>query len=263
MKKIESIVLIGTGNLASSLLPSFVKSDINVLQLIGRNSKTTKELANLNDVPFNTEIELINKNADAYILCVQDNQIEKLAQQLGDILTDNQWIVHCSGVMHSTIIKHRLAGSFYPFNTFIKGIQTDISQTPILIDSSTKAFRKVLIELGSSISKKTIYIPDEKRAQLHLAAVLSHNFSNYLISRAENLLEKNEMDRALLQPLLEQMIRALQVQSAARNQTGPAIRGDVITIEKHLSMLSTSDLLNTYLDLSNKINPSVLDEMEN
>ncbi len=263
IKHIQSIVIIGSGNLAYSLLPAFSESTIELKQLVGRNKKTTKALAQASSIPYTTDWKNINIQADAYLLCVQDDQINQVSKKLSQKIQSDQWILHCSGIKALGSIAHATAGSFYPFNTFAKGIKTDLQATPILVNAPTKPERNTLIALGNKISNSVLYMQAPARAQLHLAAVVAHNFSNYLIGRAESILAAHKIDRTLLQPLLNQMIIALKERPALENQSGPAKRGDIDTIERHMSMLSNSDLLSTYLDISRKINPKIISELDN
>jgi uncharacterized protein DUF2520 len=57
-----------------------------------------------------------------------------------------------------------------------------------------------------------------------------------------------------LLPLIEEVVNRLRVFNPAEMQTGPAIRGDVSTIQKHLSLLKDfPQLKNVYEMMSESI----------
>ena len=93
------------------------------------------------------------------------------------------------------------------------------------------------------------YANDEERSKLHLAAVISNNFSNYLFAMAEDYCEKEGVDFKMIVPLLEETVKRLVTASAAATQTGPAIRRDEKTIGKHLEMLANDPVLKRFYEM--------------
>ena len=71
------------------------------------------------------------------------------------------------------------------------------------------------------------------RLKYHLAATLVNNFTNYLFTVAENFCKKKNISFAILQPLMEETVMRMRNISPAATQTGPAIRNDRLTLEKH------------------------------
>ena len=58
-----------------------------------------------------------------------------------------------------------------------------------------------------------------------------------MIAIAQKLAHENNLDAALLQPLLEKTFLRLKHHLAEDMQTGPAVRNDNTIIEKHLKLL--------------------------
>jgi hypothetical protein len=62
-----------------------------------------------------------------------------------------------------------------------------------------------------------------------------------MMALAHTLLTKHHTDPLLLAPLIRETTRkALQSEDPGTVQTGPAIRGDEVTIKKHLEILQES-----------------------
>lgn len=58
-----------------------------------------------------------------------------------------------------------------------------------------------------------------------------------MVHVAQQLLEDSQLSRRLLDPILEETFHKLSELSAAEAQTGPAARGDVESMNKHLELL--------------------------
>jgi len=99
-----------------------------------------------------------------------------------------------------------------------------------------------LKELLLPISEKIAFISDHQRFVLHLAAVFSNNFTNYLFSISANILEQGDLDFDLLRPLIEETVAKIKENDPRVMQTGPARRKDVKTLEKHLEYLEGNKL---------------------
>ncbi len=80
------------------------------------------------------------------------------------------------------------------------------------------------------------------------------NFSNHLVSIADDILHENGMDYTVLLPLLNETVGKLQSLSPAKAQTGPAVRHDHTVMEAHEKMLERQpDKLAIYRLLSDSI----------
>jgi predicted short-subunit dehydrogenase-like oxidoreductase (DUF2520 family) len=92
--------------------------------------------------------------------------------------------------------------------------------------------------LAQKLSNKIYDVSDEQRLQLHLAAVYVNNFTNYLQHIGASLLAEHGLSAEILHPLLLETVAKLKDLSAREAQTGPAIRGDQPTINRHLAQLA-------------------------
>ena len=76
------------------------------------------------------------------------------------------------------------------------------------------------------------------RTKIHLAAVFACNFTNCLYAIADDILKKNNIPFSILLPLIGETTRKLSTLEPWDAQTGPAARGDMAVIQKHLDMLN-------------------------
>jgi hypothetical protein len=97
-------------------------------------------------------------------------------------------------------------------------------------------------------------VDEESRLKIHLAAVVVNNFTNHLYALAEDYCESEEIAFDLLKPLIKETAIRIAHLSPSKVQTGPAVRNDAKTIDKHLNLLNNyPELKALYLKLSNSI----------
>lgn len=66
---------------------------------------------------------------------------------------------------------------------------------------------------------------------------------------SEELLEKADINRSILHPLILETANKVLMQKASESQTGPASRGDVETIKSHRELLDEGSNLREIYDL--------------
>jgi predicted short-subunit dehydrogenase-like oxidoreductase (DUF2520 family) len=119
-----------------------------------------------------------------------------------------------------------------------EGGLVDWKETPILIETQLKKDEPLLESLASSISKRVMFMTTKQRGVLHLSAVIGQNFSNHLVALSKNICEQYDVPFELLMPLLSQSFeKILDTKDPKALQTGPALRKDVKTIDRHLELL--------------------------
>jgi predicted short-subunit dehydrogenase-like oxidoreductase (DUF2520 family) len=100
-----------------------------------------------------------------------------------------------------------------------------------------------------------LYIPPGEKARYHAAAVFASNFPTVLMCLAEELLREvgiaREVAGPALHPLFASAVENLRGGAGASALTGPIVRGDVDTVQRHLLALRAHpDTLDAYRALS-------------
>lgn len=235
--EIKNIVLLGSGNLAWHLGHQFKNSGLNVLQIYSRNSLTGESLAGELGVAFTNSHNDILKNADLHVIAVSDDSIANVLEQM---IFSNQFVVHTAGSVSLDVFSEHVlnCGVLYPLQTFTKSKPVNFKRIPFLIEANDEDNLAKLHHLAHKMSSCIYHVNSEKRLKVHLAAVIASNFSNFFFKQAENILQQQDLSFDILEPLLRETLdKALEL-SPALAQTGPAVRGNKLVIEKHLTLLN-------------------------
>ncbi|NII81664.1 MULTISPECIES: Rossmann-like and DUF2520 domain-containing protein [unclassified Pedobacter] len=247
------IVLLGSGNVATHLAKALKAKGEDLVQVYSPNLSHAESLAvaigaeGLNDL---TEIE---QNADLYIISIKDDAIESVAKSLKNV---TGLVVHTSGTTDINILSSQVkkAGVFYPLQTFSKGKELSFENIPLCIEANDESQLVILSNLAAKISRQVYELGGEKRKVLHLAAVFACNFPNHLYALANKILSQNGLDFEIIRPLIAETADKVMSNLPENVQTGPAVRADENTLNKHLSMLTDMpELQNIYQTLSDSI----------
>ena len=255
---------IGAGNLAWHLAMAFENAGNIICEVYSRDVKNARQLLSmLYDARLNPDLNFAESESDLFVLAIPDDAIEQVVAQL--VLPENAILVHTSGSKSLAVLQQLIdvysdvpvrTGVFYPLQTFSKGANAlSFEEVPLCIEASDKATESQLVALGQELSKIVYLVNSQERKVLHIAAVFACNFTNYLLGIAKDLTEGENLDFDLLKPLIEETVqKALDARHPALVQTGPARRGDLITLSLHLDYLSNKpELLQLYRILSDGI----------
>ncbi len=247
------IVFIGSGNVAAVLGRKFKAAGHNILQIYSRNASEASKLAYEWDTESTNYKSLINRDAEIYIIAVPDDAIDDVAH---DLQLPRRIVAHTAASVPKEVLKNVSAhyGVFYPLQSLRKEIVT-LPEVPVFFDGSDDKTKKKLEALAHSIADdKVMQASDDARLKLHVAAVIVSNFTNHLYALAEDYCRKEGLDFKQLLPLIEETALRIKEISPKAAQTGPALRHDKETMEKHLHLLKDHpQLKNIYLLLTESI----------
>lgn len=235
--EIHTLSLVGYGNVATHLGRQLKTSGISITHLLGKSTKDAHALAEELNALLVFKADALPRHQLA-LLCVPDDQINALSGQI-DPETP---IAYTSGAveMESLPTRDKL-GVFYPLQSFSKKRSIDLHTVPFFIESNHALFEEQLLMLAKKISSNVHLANSQDRKHLHVSAVWVNNFTNHLLHIAQRYAEENGQNFEHLKPLLKETIAKLDELSPREAQTGPARRGDVSVIQKHLELLTGTD----------------------
>ena len=243
------VVILGSGNVAQHLIKVFLQTEeVSLVQVFARQPNQLTHL--LPTAKIVSDYQKIIE-ADVYIISVSDNAIAEVSFQLP---FENRLVVHTSGSSDLSVLNNKnRKGVFYPLQTFTKGKKVDFTPIPICLEAENEQDYQLLEQLGNSISKKVFNINSEQRKSLHVAAVFVCNFVNHLYQIGNEICEANQIPFEVLHPLIKETAQKILELTPKEAQTGPALRNDTQTIEKHLDFLSNENYKTIYQLLTQSI----------
>jgi len=251
IKPVE-IAVVGAGKLSWHLSQKLFAQGHTITQIFSRQFEKAEKLAKLVGASATNDLAKINTNTCWVLIAVADDAIEEVSEALN---SREALFIHTSGSAPINLLnKHKRRGVFYPLQSFSLQSKPNWNNIPIFIDASKNEDIEVMTAIAQTISNSVVPANDKQREQLHLAAVFANNFSNHLFVLAQAILKKNNLPFSAILPLINETVNKLQFDEPKNLQTGPAIRNDVKTIEKHLEMLDDKpELYKTYQLLTQSI----------
>jgi predicted short-subunit dehydrogenase-like oxidoreductase (DUF2520 family) len=239
MTKPLAVSFIGAGNLAWHLAPALDNAGYSVKEVYSRNRRNADALVErLYDAETKADLDFSSSKSSVFIIAVSDDVIGDIAQEIA--LPEDAILVHTSGSQPLSVLGYAATpnlGVFYPLQTFTKDKKVEFNSIPIFVESETAIVEKRLMAMAKEIAKNVLKINSEERKALHVAAVFAANFTNHMLYLAQEIMRENALSYEWLKPLISEMITKSLSIGPENAQTGPARRGDLATLDKHMDFL--------------------------
>lgn len=262
--KKPTINIIGAGRLGLQLAIAFKKhATINAIT-VRQHSKIDK----LKSLSCAKQVQIFGAQlppADITFITTPDDSLANVAAELTKLATYTKGAVisHCSGLLTSEVLNPLknlgyATGSIHPFRAFshfeidkkyplLKNCPCFIEGDPFMCSIVGELFKKC----GAFVH----HINPKYKTNNHLAAVIASNHLITLLVHAQECLHANGLsDKENLKILINLMYSTLQniehSQSTQNSLTGPIVRGDQKTLEKHFAIIESPMLKKMYSTLS-------------
>jgi predicted short-subunit dehydrogenase-like oxidoreductase (DUF2520 family) len=235
----QKIAIIGTGNVAWHLNLAFENAGHIVTDVYDRNIRKAEKftMASYQAEPTDS-LDFSNSDASVFIMAITDGAVAEVAEALH--LPDGSLLAHTSGTLSIKAIAYAPTediGVFYPLQTLSKGKNIDFAAVPVCIEGETLRAQNDLAALAQSVSKRVQVLDSGQRRLIHLAAVFACNFTNHMLTISRQILRQEDIDFAVLYPLISETLNKSLEIGPEKAQTGPAIRRDMETLDKQLQAL--------------------------
>jgi predicted short-subunit dehydrogenase-like oxidoreductase (DUF2520 family) len=229
--------LIGSGNVAWLIASRMSAAGHNCTGVWGRNYAATETLCKAYYLPHLASLSELNDGADAVIVAVSDAAISEVASCLS---LRHSTLIHTSGAVSIQVLDGRSLniGVMWPVYSIRKTSLPEHRYFSALVEGNNVTSLETIREVAKAICDTTYEASSAQRAGIHLAAVMGNNFVNHLLGIAADMSKAQQTPLSILHPLIEQTITDLRTKDPYETQTGPAKRGDTITMQRHLEMLA-------------------------
>lgn len=248
MRSGESFSLIGASRVGITLAVRLVEAGFQPHFLFNRTESRLQEVRQW--VIFERVSHRLSDfitPTDWLIIAVADDALASVAAALEQLPLAMKSVkaFHTSGAWTADILAPLRAagartGSFHP--TFsVSSIPLGLERIPGAVIGCEGELQSELIALAGAIGACGIPLEKSQKEILHLGAVLVNNYLALLVAAAHRLCRREgiqtETARRLLRDCIRQGITTGWSEPLKKYLTGPFIRGDMKTIEKHLALL--------------------------
>ena len=230
------VVLIGSGNVATSLALA-LNGKCHLVQVYSRSMASAEALASRVGAQATNDLSQIVTDADIYVISVVDDAITRVLEACP--ARGGLW-VHTSGSTSIDVFKGKRTryGVLYPMQSFSKSCPARMHEVHIFIEGCDSCATQEVKDLAMLLTNNVHEITSTERERLHVAAVFACNFANHMFTLSSEVLDEAGIPFDAMLPLIKTTIAKLDNMTPTQSQTGPAARGDVNVIERHLQSLS-------------------------
>lgn len=233
------ITIIGRGNVGTHLHKAFMESGVDCSLM---DSRTMADL----------------QSSSLYIICVKDDVIGEVAAKLNAKLGDeakDAIVVHTAGTKPMSLLEELFDnhGVFYPMQTFSKTKALEYKEIPIFLEASNMETMLVLKEVVEKAFVNIKELSSAERKIIHIAAVFSSNFTNHMVTLADEQLRAIGLDYTVMLPLLKEVTDKLFHLPPQQAQTGPAVRKDLSVVNEHIALIADAMTKDIYEKISESI----------
>jgi len=250
---LNNISFAGAGRVAGALCMEFYRSGIRINKIVSESGINARQLAGMCKASWSTEL-IFTDSTDLIIVAVPDNRLEETLRKIE--CGEDTLVAHTAGSYGLDVFPAGMkkTGILYPLQTFSKGRNILFRDLPFFIEASDTDSADILRNLAESIGGKVHFADSGRRKMLHLAGVFACNFVNHMLTAGNEIAVRAGFSPEVLNPLILETVSKAMEKGAAVSQTGPAVRNDLNTIEKHLELLSFSpELQGMYREITQSI----------
>ena len=166
-------------------------------------------------------------DADLVLLCVPDRAVAEVAARV----PPGPWVAHTSGATTLDALEpHRRRFSVHPLQTFIRARGPEqLDGAWAAVSAESEGALAAGFELARALGLRPFELPDDERPLYHAAATVAASFLVTLHEAAAELMRTAGAPPEALEPLMRRTIENGFV------PTGPHVRGDWETLERHLA----------------------------
>ncbi|MBF82441.1 MAG: hypothetical protein CL522_03445 [Actinobacteria bacterium] len=214
--------IVGPGRAGLSFSKAFTKVGWEVLGHLGRNDDLTNAA----------------EGVDIVLLSVPDQQINEVSQKI--TVTNSAAVVHISGSLNlDPISQHERIASCHPLLSLP---DPSVGEKRLLDEAwFAVAGDPISIEIVQAFDGEYFHVPEEKRALYHAGACIAANHLVVLLSQVERICEIVDIPFEAYANLIQGTLDSVTTIGAKKSLTGPAVRGDISTIQSHLEALPQTE----------------------
>jgi len=244
------IALVGPGRLGQAVCRLLADAGHEFVAVVSRDLARARAAARFIGNPQAATTDLTKvKDAEMVFLALPDDAIAPMATRLRQegLVRPGTILVHFSGIHDSSILLGEegtpvLGLAIHPMQSFADAVigMRNLPGSLFAIEGDASLI-PLAKELVDDVGGQPFILTREQKPLYHAAACTASNFLVTLVATAGEMLSYCGIDAKdagrLFAPLLNGTVKNLSTLGPQSALTGPIVRGDILTVEKHLAAL--------------------------
>ncbi len=231
------IGIVGSGKVAQMLLRLAKQAQIPIAGIYARNFSKSQALAD--KYQSRAFEQLQDLCPQLLLICISDDALPEIISKLAP----RQVAAYTAGSPSIKLFSHPQLGVCYPFQSISKGRDLPATEIPFMIEGKNDLVIQRISAFLNALGAQYQQCGSAQRAHYHLAGVFVNNFGNLMLLEASKILNEAQLDMSPLYPLLNETIAKAILLGAENAQTGPALRHDQNTLDRHRAQLDPAQLI--------------------
>jgi predicted short-subunit dehydrogenase-like oxidoreductase (DUF2520 family) len=240
------VAVVGAGRVGTALAVLLARAGHRLVAVSGRDATRARTERFLPGVTVIPAVEAV-KEAELVLVGVPDDAIAETADAIAGTVRSGAHVAHLSGSAPlSELDAVALAGarvlSIHPLQTF-PDVEAGIARLPqsfVAVTASEDDEYLLAERVVGDVGARSFRLPDDRKPLYHAAAVFCSNYLTVTQRVAELLFTLAGLEEpvAMFEPLARSTLENVFELGPANALTGPAARGDAITIRRNLEALA-------------------------
>jgi len=258
--KREVIGFIGAGRLGTALARQFFNQQYAISTIIDIDvDKAQRCQKKYGGRVGSEDVRNIDPETTILFITVPDEDIEQVGFSLSkyNILKPGMIVTHTSGLLSSDSLRslrdHNIRTcSFHPCYSFPENHEGSLKDVFFALEGDREGCNR-LEKLIRAIGGKPFFLSKEEKALYHAGCTMASNYLVALLDMVQFVMDRiltgDNIEKVL--PLIKGTIENIEQRGVQNALTGPILRGDITTIEKHIKSLEAcnANLISPYIIL--------------
>ncbi len=242
-----NVSVVGAGRVGTAIAVLLGRAGHRIVAVSGRGPTRDRASRFLSGVPFLDPADAA-RAGELVLIGVPDDDISAIVGQIADVggFRSGQWVAHLSGASGLDVLSRvRAAGArplaIHPLQTFpdVAGALERLPGCAMAVTAEDAEGYMVGERIADDLMARPFRLDDAMRPLYHAAAVFASNYLIVVSAIAEELFRRAGVPEPLsaMLPLQRASLDNVERLGPAEALTGPAVRGDVTTIERNLLAL--------------------------
>jgi predicted short-subunit dehydrogenase-like oxidoreductase (DUF2520 family) len=254
-KKHPNVSFIGAGAVGTRLAHAFAERGYPIVSVVNRTGSKAIALAKgVRCKRASTELKDLDRRTEVLIVAVTDTSLDDVARKLAGVPSmrwKNVFVAHTSGSHSSEVFeplrrKGARVASLHPIQTFPRtGSIAAVRSVKLRgvyygVDGNDEAIA-VASKLVSDLEGHVVVVPSDMRPLYHVACVFASNYLMVYLNSVRELASQLSLTASWTEvfgPLMTSSMENAISSSSGAALTGPIVRRDFATVDRHLKTLA-------------------------